>query len=86
LCAATFLAIAIPSAPSGVGVYHAAASMLLVTLGAGQAAATAFAVATHLIVIGVVVTVLSGLPSLLALRATPPVREQPAPSDAALPV
>jgi uncharacterized membrane protein YbhN (UPF0104 family) len=67
LCAATFLAIAIPSAPSGVGVYHAAATMLLTTLGAPRPAATAFAVATHLV--GLVVNLAAGVPSLLALRS-----------------
>jgi len=74
LCATTFLAIALPSAPSGIGVYHAAVTMLLTTLGAAAPAATAFAVATHLL--GLVINVAAGVPSLVALRRSSAVTSQ----------
>jgi hypothetical protein len=47
LAAAVLCAIAVPSAPSSLGVYHAAATWTLVALGAPAASAAAFALATH---------------------------------------
>ncbi len=47
LAAAVLCAIAVPSAPSALGVYHAAATWTLVALGAPAANAAAFALATH---------------------------------------
>lgn len=49
LVAAVLLAIAIPSAPSSVGVFHAAATWTLTALGAPPAQAAAFALTTHAI-------------------------------------
>ena len=53
----------IPSAPSSVGVYHAAVTWLLPSLGAPLAQAAAFAIVTH--AIGVVSFVALGTISLL---------------------
>jgi uncharacterized membrane protein YbhN (UPF0104 family) len=47
LVAAVFLAIAVPSAPSSLGVYHAAATFVLSALGADPARTAAFALCTH---------------------------------------
>jgi uncharacterized membrane protein YbhN (UPF0104 family) len=47
LTAAIYLAVAVPSAPSAVGVYHAAVTWLLVTLGAPPAQAAALAIGAH---------------------------------------
>lgn len=58
LVAAVFLAIAVPSAPSAVGVYHAVATWALTALGARSAEAAAFAIATH--AIGVLTFVVFG--------------------------
>jgi len=49
MVAAVFLAIAVPSAPSAVGVYHAVAIWVLTKLGASAAQAMAFSVSTHAI-------------------------------------
>jgi glycosyltransferase 2 family protein len=49
LTAAILCAIAVPAAPSSLGVYHAAATWTLVSLGAPPASAAAFALATHAI-------------------------------------
>jgi hypothetical protein len=49
MVAAVFLAIAVPSAPSAVGVYHAVAGWVLMRLGASPTAAVAFTVSTHAI-------------------------------------
>ncbi len=58
MVAIVFLAIAVPSAPSAVGVYHAVAGWVLALFGAGPAAAAAFALSTH--AIGVVEFVVLG--------------------------
>lgn len=47
MVAAVFLAIAVPSAPSAVGVYHAVAGWVLMHFGAPAASAAAFTVSTH---------------------------------------
>lgn len=49
LVLAVLCAIAIPSAPSSVGVFHAAVTLTLTSLGAPAAAAAAFALCTHAI-------------------------------------
>ena len=49
LVAAILFAIAIPSAPSSVGVFHAVVTWTLVALGAETARAAAFALVTHAI-------------------------------------
>jgi uncharacterized membrane protein YbhN (UPF0104 family) len=49
LVAAIMFAIAIPSAPSSVGVFHAVTTWTLMALGAPAAAAAAFALLTHAI-------------------------------------
>jgi hypothetical protein len=58
MVAAVFLAIAVPSAPSAVGVYHAVAGWVLAGYGAPVAAAAAFALSTH--AIGVLEFILLG--------------------------
>jgi glycosyltransferase 2 family protein len=58
MVAAVFLAIAVPSAPSAVGVYHAVAGWVLGRFGAAPAAAAAFAITTH--AIGVVEFIVLG--------------------------
>jgi len=58
MVAAVFLAIAVPSAPSAVGVYHAVAGWVLMRFGVDQATAAAFTVSTH--AIGVVEFVILG--------------------------
>ena len=58
MVAAVFLAIAVPSAPSAVGVYHAVAGWVLIKFGVSQATAAAFTVSTH--AIGVVEFVILG--------------------------
>jgi uncharacterized protein (TIRG00374 family) len=65
LTAAVLCAIAIPAAPSSLGVYHAAATWTLVSLGAPPASAAAFALATH--AIGVVSFVALGGAALAQL-------------------
>ena len=73
LVAAILFAIAIPAAPSSVGVFHAVATWTLIALGAPPARAAAFALVTH--AIGVVVFIglgaiaLSELGGRAALRA-----------------
>jgi uncharacterized protein (TIRG00374 family) len=67
LVASVLLAVAVPSAPSSVGVYHAAVTWLLPLLGATAVQAAAFAIATH--AIGVVSFVLVGALSMLAVGA-----------------
>ncbi|HZS40932.1 MAG TPA: lysylphosphatidylglycerol synthase transmembrane domain-containing protein [Polyangia bacterium] len=47
LTATVFLAVALPSAPSSLGVYHAAVAWLLAALGAPPAPAAALAIVTH---------------------------------------
>jgi uncharacterized protein (TIRG00374 family) len=47
LVAVTQLAVAVPSAPSSVGVYHAVATWLLATTGEPAAPTAAFAISTH---------------------------------------
>lgn len=47
LVTTVLLAVALPAAPSSVGVYHAAASWTLIALGAPPARAAAFALLTH---------------------------------------
>jgi uncharacterized membrane protein YbhN (UPF0104 family) len=47
LVATVFLAIAVPSAPSSLGVYHAAATFVLAAYGAAPARTAAFALCTH---------------------------------------
>jgi uncharacterized membrane protein YbhN (UPF0104 family) len=68
LVATVLFAIAIPSAPSSVGVYHAAVTWLLPTLGATPAQAAAFAIATH--AIGVVSFIALGSISLFKIGGT----------------
>jgi uncharacterized membrane protein YbhN (UPF0104 family) len=58
MVAAVFLAIAVPSAPSAVGVYHAVAGWVLLKFGVAPATAAAFTVSTH--AIGVVEFVILG--------------------------
>jgi hypothetical protein len=65
MVAAVFLAIAVPSAPSAVGVYHAVAIWVLTRLGASTAQAMAFSVSTH--AIGVVEFVILGGVSFVQL-------------------
>jgi uncharacterized membrane protein YbhN (UPF0104 family) len=65
MVAAVFLAIAVPSAPSAVGVYHAVAGWVLMRFGAPAAAAAAFTVSTH--ALGVVVFVILGGVSFVQL-------------------
>jgi uncharacterized membrane protein YbhN (UPF0104 family) len=72
LVAAILFAIAIPSAPSSVGVYHAAATWTLTALGAPPARAAAFALVTHgigvVMFIGLGAIALSELGGRAALR------------------
>jgi len=72
LVAAILFAIAIPSAPSSVGVFHAAATWTLTALGAEPARAAAFALVTHAIgvvtFIGLGAVALSELGGRAALR------------------
>ena len=65
LVAAILFAIAIPSAPSSVGVFHAATTFVLVGLGAPPAQASALAIVTH--AIGVVTFIVLGCVALLEL-------------------
>jgi glycosyltransferase 2 family protein len=67
LVAAIMFAIAIPSAPSSVGVFHAAATWTLTALGAPVARAAAFALLTH--AIGVVTFIGLGGVALFELGA-----------------
>jgi len=66
LVATILLAISVPSAPSSLGVYHAAVTWLLPHLGATTAQAAAFAIATH--ALGVVTFVSVGALSLSLQR------------------
>lgn len=66
--ATVFFAVAIPSAPSSLGVYHAAATWILGTLGAAPAQAAAFAILTH--AIGATVFIALGLVSTLRVGAS----------------
>ncbi|MGZ3407097.1 MAG: lysylphosphatidylglycerol synthase transmembrane domain-containing protein, partial [Polyangia bacterium] len=72
LVAAILFAIAIPSAPSSVGVSHAVATWTLIALGAAPARAAAFALVTHAIsvvlFIGLGAVALSELGGRAALR------------------
>src|SRR2546430_1956179 len=72
LVAAILFAIAIPSAPSSVGVFHAVATWTLTALGAPPATAAAFALVTHAIgvvsFIGLGAVALSELGGRAALR------------------
>jgi uncharacterized protein (TIRG00374 family) len=81
LVATLLLAIAIPAAPSSVGVYHAAVSWLLRALGAGAAQAVAFAIVTH--ALGVVTFVLVGAASMVRLGAGPLFGHGPPPQQSA---
>jgi uncharacterized protein (TIRG00374 family) len=65
MVAAVFLAIAVPSAPSAVGVYHAVAGWVLLKFGVDQPTAAAFTVSTH--AIGVVSFVILGAISFVQL-------------------
>jgi uncharacterized protein (TIRG00374 family) len=65
LVAAILFAIAIPSAPSSVGVFHAATTFVLVGLGAPAAQAAALALVTH--AVGVVTFVVLGAVALMQL-------------------
>jgi uncharacterized protein (TIRG00374 family) len=65
LVAAIMFAIAIPSAPSSVGVFHAATTFVLVGLGAPPAQAEALALVTH--AIGVVTFIVLGAVALMQL-------------------
>jgi uncharacterized protein (TIRG00374 family) len=62
LTATVFLAVALPSAPSSLGVYHAAVTWLLAALGAPPAPAAALAVATH--ALSTLVSIAAGAASL----------------------
>ena len=72
LVAAILFAIAIPSAPSSVGVFHAVTTWTLTALGAAPARAAAFALVTHAIgvvtFIGLGAVALSELGGRAALR------------------
>ena len=72
LVAAILFAIAIPSAPSSVGVFHAVTTWTLTALGAAPARAAAFALVTHAIgvvtFIGLGAIALSELGGRAALR------------------
>jgi len=72
LVAAVLFAIAIPSAPSSVGVFHAVTTWTLTALGAEPARAAAFALVTHAIgvvtFIGLGAVALSELGGRAALR------------------
>ena len=72
LVAAILFAIAIPSAPSSIGVFHAVATWTLTALGAPPARAAAFALVTHAIgvvtFIGLGAVALSELGGRAALR------------------
>jgi uncharacterized membrane protein YbhN (UPF0104 family) len=74
LVAAVLFAIAIPSAPSSVGVFHAVTTWTLTALGAVPARAAAFALVTHGIgvvtFIGLGAVALSELGGRAALRTT----------------
>lgn len=65
LVAAILFAIAIPSAPSSVGVFHAATTFVLVGLGAPAAPAAALALVTH--ALGVVTFIVLGTVALMQL-------------------
>lgn len=67
LVAAVLFAIAIPSAPSSVGVFHAVTTWTLIALGAPAAQAAAFALTTH--AIGVVTFISLGAVALAELGA-----------------
>jgi uncharacterized protein (TIRG00374 family) len=77
LVAAILFAIAIPSAPSSVGVYHAAATWTLTALGAPPARAAAFALVTH--AIGVVTFIGLGAIALSELGGRAALRESRVP-------
>jgi uncharacterized membrane protein YbhN (UPF0104 family) len=65
LAATVLVAISLPAGPSSIGVYEAAVSWLLRSLGAPAAAAAAFAIATH--ALGAVLFVGIGAVSLYAV-------------------
>ena len=73
LVAAILFAIAIPSAPSSVGVFHAVATWTLTALGAPPARAAAFALVTH--AIGVVTFIGLGAIALSELGGRAALRE-----------
>ncbi|HXU70075.1 MAG TPA: lysylphosphatidylglycerol synthase transmembrane domain-containing protein [Polyangia bacterium] len=73
LVAAILFAIAIPSAPSSVGVFHAVATWTLTALGAAPARAAAFALVTH--AIGVVTFIGLGAIALSELGGRAALRE-----------
>ncbi|MCU1278657.1 MAG: hypothetical protein JWM53_2203 [bacterium] len=73
LVAAILFAIAIPSAPSSVGVFHAVATWTLTALGADPARAAAFALVTH--AIGVVTFIGLGAIALSELGGRAALRE-----------
>jgi uncharacterized protein (TIRG00374 family) len=77
LVATILLAIAVPSAPSSVGVYHAAVTWLLPRLGAPVAQAAAFAIVTH--ALGVVTFIAVGLVSMTRLHVGPRILDEPVP-------
>ena len=68
LVAVVFLAVAVPSAPSSVGVYHAAVTWLLPALGAPPPTAAAFAIVTH--ALGTTSFLILGLISFLRVGIT----------------
>jgi uncharacterized protein (TIRG00374 family) len=72
LVATVLLAVAIPSAPSSLGVYHAAVTRLLPRLGAPTAASAAYAIVTH--ALGVVAFVAVGAYSMARVGLRPSVR------------
>jgi uncharacterized membrane protein YbhN (UPF0104 family) len=69
LVAALFLAIAIPSAPASLGVYHAAVTFVLSALGADPPRTAAFALASHLVTTVVFIAVGAGSFVSLSARA-----------------
>jgi glycosyltransferase 2 family protein len=73
LVAAILFAIAIPSAPSSVGVFHAVTTWTLTALGAEPARAAAFALVTH--AIGVVTFIGLGAVALSELGGRAALRE-----------
>ena len=73
LVAAILFAIAIPSAPSSVGVFHAVTTWTLTALGAPPARAAAFALVTH--AIGVVTFIGLGAVALSELGGRAALRE-----------
>ena len=74
LVAAILFAIAIPSAPSSVGVFHAVTTWTLTALGAEPARAAAFALVTH--AIGVVTFIGLGAVALSELGGRAALREE----------